>query len=455
MGETIAEALSAYFTGLSYEDIPESVIDGSQNLLLDYTGVSLRGSRTESGAIASEFAIKMSGYPLASVVGRREKTEMVHASFANAVCAHSIELDDVDDRALIHFGPPVISAALAAGEVSGATGRELLVAIVCGCEMMARVNNAVNPSLRNRGFHSTPTCGVFGAAVAAGRLLGLDAQQMTWAIGLAGAQASGLMEMYGDSMQKRFNPGPAARNGLTAALLAKRGFTGAKTIFEGERGFGRAFCDVFFPEKLIEDLGKTIPFQIEFKPYACARPIHSAIDCALEIREQPGFNLENINAIKVWRHPTWVHYHLNKRPASFHEAQVSLPYSFAVALIDGAALLTQYSEERLQDSAVQRLSDIVEVKPDPSLPHDVACRVEVLLRNGLRFMAQVNHPKGSNQNPMTSADLERKLHSLVDEIIGNFNAEEIVRLVNDIASLNSLADLLDLMCLRKPTERLG
>src|SRR5260221_12615564 len=133
--------------------------------------------------------------------------------------------------------------------------------------MMARASNATNFSLRNRGFHSTPTCGVFGAAIASARLMRLDHKQTASALGLAGAQASGLMEMYGPSMQKRFNPGPSARNGVTAAIMAQMGFTGAATIFDGERGFCRAFSDHFDVGELTKGLGKDYPVFREYKPY--------------------------------------------------------------------------------------------------------------------------------------------------------------------------------------------
>ena len=167
---------------------------------------------------------------------------MTAAAFANAISSHSIELDDIDVLALFHFSPPVYSSALAVADATQASGKDLIAALAAGCEMMERVSRAANNSLRNRAFHTTPTCGVFGATIAASKLLRLNAEKITNALGMAGAQASGLMEMYGPSMQKRFNPGPTARNGVTAALMAQLGFTGADTIFEGERGFLRAFA---------------------------------------------------------------------------------------------------------------------------------------------------------------------------------------------------------------------
>ena len=289
---TLTSDLANYFSELQFAQIPAEKKTDIKRLLLDYLGVALAGSRTDTGRIAAEFAIELGGSAQATLIGRGNKVPAVHAAFANAISSHSIELDDIDDEALFHYSPPVYSAGLAAAEMAGASGAEFLTAVYAGCEMMNRLSRATNPSLRDRGFHTTPTCGVFGGTVAAGKLLKLSPQQMTHALGLAGAQASGLMEMYGTSMQKRINPGPAARNAVTAASLAKKGFTGADTIIEGKRGFAAAFSNHFDPSKLTEGLGREFPVTIEFKPYSCARPIHNAIDCALNVRGQNSFKLD-------------------------------------------------------------------------------------------------------------------------------------------------------------------
>ncbi|MGH3741332.1 MAG: MmgE/PrpD family protein, partial [Micromonosporaceae bacterium] len=205
---TLTSRLGEHFSGLKPAQQPDAGIAEMKRLLLDYLGVALSGSQADSGRLAGDFAVEMGGVPQATVIGRADRVPAVHAAFANAVAQHSIELDDVDDEALFHYGPPVISATLAVAQAVRANGADTLGAALAGCEMTNRLSRAVNPALRDRGFHTTPTCGVFGAAVAAGRLLALSPEQMTSALGLAGAQASGLMEMYGTSMQKRVNPGP-------------------------------------------------------------------------------------------------------------------------------------------------------------------------------------------------------------------------------------------------------
>src|SRR3954469_380681 len=335
MATTIATQLAEHFHKFEYRQLPDASRTAVKRLLLDYLGVAIAGSQTESGHSARMFAQCGGTKAEATLIGDSVRVPAPLAAFANAISSHSIELDDIDVIALFHFSPPVFSAALATAEQQSASGRQLLVALAAGCEMMERVSRAANSSLRNRGFHTTPTCGVFGATVAAAKLTRLTPAKLTSAFGLAGAQASGLMEMYGPSMQKRFNPGPAARNGVTSAAMARLGYTGAATIFDGERGFCKAFADERDIPALTKNLGTEFPIHIEYKPYSCARPIHNAIDTALAVRAQLKEPISAITSMKMRRHPAWAHYHLNARPATYHEAQGSLPDSVAIALREG------------------------------------------------------------------------------------------------------------------------
>jgi 2-methylcitrate dehydratase PrpD len=432
MSPTAAELLAEHFTNLRVADIPDALIADATTLTLDYLGVAFAGSATGSGRVAARFAVETGGAPESTIIGAGARVPAVHAAFANAIASHSVELDDVDVLALFHFSPPVVSAALAVAERQRSSGEEFIAAVAAGCEMMARASAATNPSLRDRGYHTTPVCGVFGATIAAARLLKLDRDATVSALGLAGAQASGLMEMYGPSMQKRFNPGPSARNGVTSAIMAHMGFTGAATIFDGERGFCRAFSDKFDVAELTKGLGKDYPVYIEYKPYSCARPIHNAIDCALAVRGQLQEPVSTIKTMTMRRHPAWAHYHLNATPKTYHEAQVSLPYSVAVALIDGAALLEQYRDERLSDPALLRLSQMLSVVPDPSLPRGVSCALTVEAESGSIYQAQVDHPRGSIANPMTPDEMRQKVHMLADGVIGRDAVSELIDTITNI-----------------------
>ncbi|WP_164730497.1 MmgE/PrpD family protein [Pelagibacterium montanilacus] len=442
MTQTRAETLAAHFVSMRSRDLPETRIERAKVLLLDYLGVALGGSGTASGKVAAEFSARQGGRQGATIIGDGRRVPPMQAAFSNAIASHSIELDDVDILALFHFSPPVVSAALAVAEETGASGADLLKAIALGCEMMSRASHAANFSLRDRGFHTTPTCGVFGATVAAATLMDLDVDQMVSALGLAGAQASGLMEMYGPSMQKRFNPGPAARNGVTAAEMAKLGFTGAATIFEGERGFLAAFTDESDAEALTRNLGTDFPDEFEYKAYSCARPIHNAIDCALDVRSHLDEPLSNITHITMRRHSKWARYHDNKRPQTYHEAQVSLPYSVAVALIEGAALFPQYSNDKLSDPEIQRLSDLVEIVVDDSLPRGVSCLMEVTTSaGGSELSSQIDHPKGSIENPMNRDEHRAKVRLLAEPVVGAGGVQQLFDAVDALESAGSVSAL--------------
>ncbi|SHJ27943.1 2-methylcitrate dehydratase PrpD [Roseomonas rosea] len=446
MSEPATVTLARHFASLTIGRIPQKHLDDAKALIADWFGVALAGSRADSGAIARRFAIETGGVAEATIVnGRGARVPAVHAAFANAIASHSVELDDVDILALYHFSPPVVAAALAAAERAGSTGAELLTAVVAGCEAMARLSDATNPSLRDRGYHTTPAVGGFGAAVAAGLLFKLDEERMVSALGLAGAQASGLMEMYGPSMQKRFNPGPAARNGVTSAVMAQLGFTGAATILDGQRGFCRAFSDKFDPEALTRGLGTEFPIYIEYKAYSCARPIHNGIDCALDIRRQMGADrVDGIRRITIRRHPAWAHYHQIPRPATHHEAQVSMNYSVAVALREGAALLPQYTEEKVHDPAIIRLSEMVTVVPDDGLPRGVSCLMTAEAADGSTYSSQVDHPKGSIANPMTPEEAAGKTHMLGDPVIGAAGVDRLLERIRRVETLPRAAELMEL-----------
>lgn len=442
--QTIADQVAQHFSQFNYEGLSEASKKSVKRLLLDYIGVAISGSQTESGKVARQFAAITGGHAESTLIGGDVRVPAMQAAFANAISSHSVELDDIDVLALFHFSPPVYSAALATAEQLGASGRDLLVSLAAGCEMMERLSKAANSSLRNRGYHTTPTTGVFGATIATAYLQKLPVDKIVSALGMAGASASGLMEMYGPSMQKRFNPGPAARNGVTAATMAQLGFTGAATIFEGERGFLAAFTDQNDPSQLTADYDKPYQLDIEFKPYSCARPIHNAIDCALNIRREHSPDLSRIKSIQMARHPDWAHYHLNKRPQTYHEAQVSLPYSVAVALLDGQALFAQYNNARLGEAEILRLTDLVNITVDDSLPRGVSCLMTMIMEDGSKYVSQVDYPKGSIQNSMSDAELRAKFDSLVTPVLGAARAAEIANMVQSIENCANVGELMQL-----------
>jgi 2-methylcitrate dehydratase PrpD len=228
-------------------------------------------------------------------------------------------------------------------------------------------------------------------------------------------------------------------------LLAQRGFTGSETILEGDRGFLRAYSDHFDRKKLVDGLGREFPIFIEYKPYACVRPVHNAIDCVLELKRKYNVEPLEISGIRVFRHPAWANYHQIKRPRTFHEAQVSLPYSVAIAFVEGKAFPSEYSEEKLGDPFIQKLSEMVEIETAHDLPRGVSCRMEVILRSGSRFTSQVDYPKGSLQNPLTRNEMRDKFRTLSSFILDDRRQEEVERMVFEIEKIKDVSELIRLV----------
>lgn len=444
---TIATNLSEYFKNMKYEDLAPITIENIKALLMDYLSVAIRGSQSESGVIVTNYMTEKGGIGESTLIGNNTKVPAESAAFANAVCSHSLEMDDVDRIALFHFSPPIMSAALAVAESMDASGKDFIVALGAATEMMERLSRALNPSLRNRGFHTTPTCGVFGAAIAAAVLLGSSKDEMISTMGLAGAQVAGLMEMYGESMQKRFNPGPASQNGIMAAKMAKRGFTGASTIFEGIRGVCQAYSDDIHWEHLKDVKKGDYIFEVELKPYACARPIHSSIDASLALRKEilaAGLEITDIERVVVDRHPMWAEYHTNQSPSTYHDAQMSLPYSVALAFVNNGTFFDDYlNSMEMKNPVIFDLCRKVEIVSDSNFPTTVGCRVTAYAK-GQQFQFEARYPKGSVENSLTAEDRKVKFTRLVGD---KFTQEEVIKLDKLIGSLekNKIADIFALL----------
>jgi len=435
------QRLAAHVARTQFADLPAKAIVDAKILLTDWLGVCLGGTRTETGRLAADYQRDMASRPEATIYGFGYRVSAPAAAFANAISAHSIELDDADDEALIHFGVSVVSSALAVAERQGASGRQVLTAVVLGCDVLQRLNLALNPEARDRNFHTTSVFGSIGSASTAASLLSLSVEQTASAMALAAASAGGLMEFYGASMQKRFTPGPAAYNGIQAALLAQRGFTGAPTILEGERGFCRAFSPHPRIEKLTEGLGQVYPAKFDYKPYACARPIHYAIDCALEARRS-GVQPDQVERIHFRRHPAWIAYHMIHAPRTYHEAQVSLPFSVAVALVEGDAFLDQYREENLRHPLIMDLARRVQASPDPGLPRTVSVAMDVQLKDGRTFSTQVDYAKGSEENPLTPEERRRKFTCLAGPVVGDGGVDRILTLMDRLEDVSDVRELI-------------
>jgi 2-methylcitrate dehydratase PrpD len=320
------------------------------------------------------------------------------------------------------------------------SGVEFIHAFVLGVEVACRIGNAVYPSHYDVGWHITGTTGVFGAAAATGRVLGLTDQQMTWALGIAATQASGLREMFG-TMCKPFHPGNAARNGLMAALMAQRDFTSSVQSIEAPRGFANVLATGRRYEEITERLGETWEIAANtFKPFACGIVIHPTIDGCIQLRNAHGLTAEQIAGIDVEVHPLVLELTGKKTPRVGLEGKFSVYHSAAVAIIDGEAGEPQYSDAKVTDPTVIRLRDTVTATVRRDLHEDQA-RVTIRLTDGRVLDLFVEHAVGSLARPMSDDALAAKFLGLTDGILPTDHAERLLQLCWDLESMPNAGTL--------------
>ena len=445
--------LAEFCTRLKYDTLPTEVVDRAKYFFLDYLGVAVRGSLSDSSQPLYRLANSLAAAGRGTVLGRPEKVDFPYAALANGTSAHSLELDDTHQAGSIHLGVSVFSAALAVAEQVGASGKDFLTASVVGFEVAARLAMALKPTQHyGRGFHPTATCGTFGAAVSAARLLSLSEAQLLSAFGIAGSQTAGSMEFLAEgAWTKRFHPGWAAFSGIHAALLAKEGFIGPSTILEGRDGFLKAYGVQPDPRQISEELGQT--FQILYtavKPHACCRYTQAPIDAVLNIVQEHDVKPEHVEQVTIGMLETGIPVICEPvarkyRPTNVVEAQFSLPFGVAVALLKRRAGLDEFSEAMLEDAALVALMSKVGYERDPELekhyPQEWPAWARVSLTNGQEVCAQVRFPKGDPENPLSWDELGVKYADLVSVVWPDARAAwvcEAVRELEDEADLRNL-----------------
>jgi 2-methylcitrate dehydratase PrpD len=415
-------------------DVPQSVRHEAARSFLNWVGCAVGASRHETVECALAALAEFSGPAEATVLGRRDRLDIMHAALMNGITSHTFDFDDTHLKTVIHPSGPVASAILALAERRGVSGEAFLHAFILGVEVECRIGNSVYPQHYDVGWHITGTAGVFGAAAAAGKLLGLNEQQMVWALGVAATQSSGLREMFG-TMCKPFHPGNAARNGLLAALLAQQNFTSSDQGIEAKRGFAHVLSTAFKPEEITERLGETWEISLNtYKPFACGIVIHPIIDACIQLRNEHGLNAEDIESIEAKVHPLVLELTGKKRPRVGLEGKFSVYHSAAVAIIHGAGGEAEYSDQCVSDPRVTTLRDRVTAVVEKNM-HEDQTRVAIKLKNGKTVEKFVEHAIGSLARPMSDADLERKFRGLTKGILSDAECDRLITLCWEIGKL--------------------
>lgn len=447
---TAAETLAQFVHDLSFNRLPAAVIHAAKRVLLDTLGAGLGGSTAEEGRITREVLAAFGSVEGATAWGSDRQFAPPSAALVNGTAVHSLELDDF--HGCDHSGAVVIPAALAIAETEGgSSGAQLLTAIVAGYDLARRPMEAAGGYDRHngRGWHSTGTAGSFGAAAAAAKMLALDTTQTTWTIGLAGSFTGGLWAFIDDgAMSKRLHPGKASENGVISAYLARGGFTGPTRIFEAEwGGFLRTYADGDYDlDALTVGLGDEFRIMLTgFKPYASCRGVHSAVDSVFFLRSEHDFDPADISKIIVRARPLLMDMVGNTDIQTMLDAQMSLPYGIAVALLSGNAGISQYTPERRASADVRDLISKIEMVADTSAVHREEPIVEIHLVDGRKLIRRVDIALGDAENPLSDEALTEKFRDLAGMALPADQVEQIIKMVWTIEQLDDVRDLCALL----------
>jgi 2-methylcitrate dehydratase PrpD len=439
---------------LEAKDLPIEVVDRVRYLLLDFLGVALRGSQTDSARSVERMVEHSGSSGPCTLLGTSLRVAPGAAGLANGTAAHSIELDDTHQAGSIHLGVVIYPVAIALTEHLPDVGfPQFVAAVVAGYEAAARLGMAVQPKDHYElGFHPTATCGVFGAAVTASKLLRLTEEQMLSAVGIAGSMAAGSLEFLADgAWTKRLHPGLAAQNGIQAALLAAEGFRGPTSILEGRDGFFKGYSRNARPELVTKGLGESFEIlRTAVKPHACCRYMQTPIDALIELARKHDIQPDRVKQIEVavleagW--PLVAEPKARKyKPEGIVDAQFSMPFGAAVAILDRAAGLDEFTEEKMRSAEVHRLMHRVVLLKDESIeknfPAEWSSRVVVRLEDGEQYENYVRYPKGDPENPLSWDKLAAKFRLLADGVIPSNHVTEIesrIRALDESTDLRAI-----------------
>jgi len=436
----VTRILARYVVGSKLSDIPENVQREATRSIVNWLGCAVGGCRHETIDRALGALGDFSGKREATLLGRGEKLDIFLAALINGISSHVFDFDDTHLKTIIHPAGPIASALFALAEHRHISGADLLHAFILGVEVECRIGNAVYPEHYDVGWHITGTAGVFGAAAAVGKILGLDEQQMVWALGIAGTQSSGFREMFG-TMCKPFHPGRAAQNGMMAAFLAEKNFTSSNQVLEAKRGFANVMSTARNYDEITENLGKTFEVALNtYKPFACGIVIHPSIDGGVQLKRELGLTGDEIEKVELRVAPLVLELTGKKTPQTGLESKFSVYHSLAVAIIRGEAGEHEYSDECVRDPKVIALRDKVNATIDKSMRDDEAY-VTVTLKDGRVVEKHVPHAIGSLERPLSDADIEAKFKGLSDVILGEKKTADLLALAWTVGTLKDASEI--------------
>ncbi len=402
------QTLARFVAETRWQDIPDTVRHQAKRALLNFFAVAIAGCRTGPVDMALKSLAEFSGGKQATVIGRRERIDALSAAFLNAAGANVFDYCDTHLPTVVHPTAPLAPALFALAELRKVTGPELLLAFILGFEIECRVGGAVSPGHYPKGWHITSTCGVFGAAAGAAKLLELNDQQVVWALGNASTQSSGLCECLGWPA-KSVSVGNAARNGLWSALLAEKGFEGPAEPIAGAQGFLAAMGEPPNWAALTDGLGETWEVaNNSIKPYPCGFVIHPLLDCALDWRRAHPDDV--VERVAIRGNPLLLQRTDRPDVATGRESQVSLQHAVASALVLGKAGLDQFTDACVTNPAVLAMRRKIKVTSDPAIS-TIAVEMDLGTKDGRKHHVATQAARGSASNPLKDKEIEEKLRT--------------------------------------------
>jgi len=424
----------------------DAVVHEAHRTFMNWVGCAIGAARHPTLAAALAGVQELAPSAQASVLGRAERVDMASAALLNGISSHTFDFDDTHLKTIIHPAGPVASAAFALAEHAGASGRDFIDSLVIGIDVACRVGNTIYPEHYDRGWHITGSTGMLGAAAACARLMRLDAERTTMALGIAASQPIGVREQFG-TMTKPFHPGGAARAGLTSALLAKHGFTASPKAIEAPRGIAQTYSTKCAWNEIGDELGQR--FEISFntyKPFACGIVIHPSIDGCAQLRNEHGLEAGDVERIDLRVHPLVLELTGKKEPRTGLEGKFSVYHGCAAGIVFGRAGEAEFADDVVNRPDLVALRARIRAVADTAIG-EAAADVTVTRKDGRKHHVLVEHAIGSLERPMSDADLAAKFHGLVDPILGQARASEIVVQAMRVASA---ADVRGIAALARP-----
>jgi 2-methylcitrate dehydratase PrpD len=447
---TVLERFAGYAAALGEAPLPAEVLHHARRCMLDWFAAAIPGGvEPPATLLAQAFAEELDHGGAALVPSGRRATARV-AALINGAASHTIEFDDIFRDAIYHPGVVTVPAALALAQSRGASGAALLRAVIAGYEVGTRIGAAVVPA-HYEFWHTTGTVGCFGAAAAASAVLRLDATRTAHALANAGTLAAGLQQAFrADCMSKPMHAGHAAEIGVTTALAAEQGLTGALDLLEGERGFGVAMSRGVDWEAALATLGTRFNIvSTSQKNHAACGHAHAAIDAVLALREKHGLTPERVARITAKTYRAALEVAGNRDPRTVFESKFSLPYCLAAALAVGSVRVDAFAEARLRDPAIRRLvtrvSLEVEPKLDAAFPKRRAAIVEIETVDGERLLHYAPTRKGDPDSPLSDAELRAKASELIAPVLG---PNATTALIDKLWRISEIVDLSQILPVR-------